>query len=131
MEKVYENRCAGATTGRRSGGRVEELLRRLNPGREKFSAEERTIVGEYIGEDVGVSRRFDRLPWVFVPIGGRIRVRGREYECVKADGVLLPSQACSGCDMRGGRCQCVKYQCSPWDRRDGKFTWFREVSDGE
>lgn len=131
MGKVCENRCAGATSGRKSGTKAEELLRRLNPGRYEFSEGELRIVREALGEDVEAAGRFNRLPWVFVPIGGRIRVRGREYECVKADSVLLPSQACSGCDLRKGRCQCVKYQCSPFDRIDGKFTWFREVKDGE
>lgn len=109
----------------------ERTLRRLYPGRESFSDAEIEIVRriQRMDDDVEVPGRCDVVPYVFVPIGGRIRVKGKEYECVRADATLLPAQACSGCALRSGRVQCLKYQCSPFDRSDGRFTWFVEVKD--
>lgn len=107
------------------------MLKSLYPGRESFSAEEVDVVRRLLGSEDGdrVAGRCDRLPYIFVPIGGRIRVGGKVYECVKADATILPLQACSGCALRSGRVQCFRYQCSPFDRSDGKFTWFVEVKD--
>lgn len=71
--------------------------------------------------------RAEDLPTRFVPVGGRVRMGGVEYECVEAGAETCPSAACSGCDFsREGR-GCWSLQCSPFDRRDGKFVWFREV----
>lgn len=110
----------------------EELLRVLYPGRETFTVEEMDVAGRILCSCTVKVRKFgrcDKRPWVFVPIGGKIKVGGKVYECVKAGVTLLPSQACSGCDLKSGRVQCIKYQCSPFDRSDGKFTWFREVDN--
>lgn len=111
--------------------REHSLLKRLYPGRESFSACQVDVVRRLLGREDGerVAGRCDRLPYIFVPIGGRIRVGGKVYECVKADATILPLQACSGCALRRGRVQCFRYQCSPFDRSDGKFTWFVEVKD--
>lgn len=111
--------------------REHSMLKSLYPGRESFSAEEVDVVHRLLGREDGdrVAGRCDRLPYIFVPIGGRIRVGGKVYECVKAGATILPMQACSGCALRSGRVQCFRYQCSPFDRSDGKFTWFVEVKD--
>lgn len=111
--------------------REHSILKSLYPGRESFSAEEVDVVRRLLGREDGdrVAGRCDRLPYIFVPIGGRIRVGGKVYECVKAGATILPLQACSGCALRSGRVQCFRYQCSPFDRSDGKFTWFVEVND--
>lgn len=107
------------------------MLKSLYPGRESFSADQVDVVRRLLGREDGdrVAGRCDRLPYIFVPIGGRIRVGGKVYECVKAGATILPLQACSGCALRSGRVQCFRYQCSPFDRSDGKFTWFVEVKD--
>lgn len=111
--------------------REHSLLKRLYPERDSFSADEVEVVRRLLGREDsgGTGGRCDRLPYIFVPVGGRIRVRGKVYECVKADATILPLQACSGCALRSGRVQCFRYQCSPFDRSDGKFTWFVEVKD--
>lgn len=111
--------------------REHSMLKSLYPGRDSFSAEEVDVVRRLLGREDGdrVAGRCDRLPYIFVPIGGRIRVGGKVYECVKAGATILPLQACSGCALRSGRVQCFRYQCSPFDRSDGKFTWFVEVKD--
>ena len=112
----------------------ERMLRELYPDREKFSKSEIDVVRRVIDSNAGARKipgRCASVPYVFIPIGGRIKVGGRIYECVKAGATILPSQACSGCALRTGRVQCMKYQCSPFDRRDGKFTWFVEVRDAE
>ena len=108
--------------------REHSLLKRLYPGRESFSSDQVDVVRRLLWREDGdrVAGRCDRLPYIFVPIGGRIRVGGKVYECVKADATILPLQACSGCALRIGRVQCFRYQCSPFDRSDGKFTWFVE-----
>lgn len=106
-----------------------ELLRRLFPGRERFSAEEIEVASRVVSADAPAGR-CGRLPWEYVPVGGRVRIGGRTYECVRAGATILPSQACCGCALKSARVQCLKYQCSPFDRRDGRFTWFREVKDG-
>lgn len=111
--------------------REHSLLKRLYPGRESFSADQVDVVRRLLRREDGdrVAGRCDRLPYIFVPVGGRIRGGGKVYECVKADATILPLQACSGCALRRGRVQCFRYQCSPFDRSDGKFTWFVEVKD--
>lgn len=84
------------------------------------------------GAGVGVAGRARRsraedLPTRFVPVGGRVRVGGIEYECYEAARESCPAAACSGCDFsRKGRV-CWGLQCSPYDRRDGRRVWFREV----
>ena len=47
---------------------------------------------------------------------------------MEADAGSCPAAACSGCDFsRRGR-GCWSLQCSPQDRRDGRFVWFVEVA---
>lgn len=106
----------------------------MYPGKMDYSVEEIAIATRVLCScDVKAKevRRLDRLPWVFIPIGERVKIKGKTYECIKAGKTLLPSQACSGCALKIGRIQCAKYQCSPQDRPDGKFTWFKEVMDNE
>lgn len=71
--------------------------------------------------------RAEDLPTKYVPVGGRVRLGGVEYECVEAASESCPAAACSGCDFSRKRRGCWSLQCSPQDRRDGKFVWFREV----
>lgn len=83
------------------------------------------------GRKVSAGRRSraEDLPTRFVPVGGRVRVGGIEYECEAAARESCPAAACSGCDFsRKGRV-CWGLQCSPHDRRDGRRVWFREVRD--
>ena len=54
---------------------------------------------------------------------------GVEYECVEAPFETCPAAACRGCDFSIKRRGCWSLQCSPQDRRDGRFVWFREVGD--
>ena len=63
---------------------------------------------------------------------GEVFVLGRyRYECVVAPRRLLPCEACLGCVFARKRRNCNKLKCSPFDRSDGRFVWFKEVGDGE
>lgn len=80
-----------------------------------------------VGSRRGRSSRAEDLPTRYVEVGSRVRFGGVEYECVEAAAESCPAAACSGCDFSRKRRGCWSLQCSPQDRRDGKFVWFREV----
>ena len=80
-----------------------------------------------VGVRRGRSSRAEDLPTRYVEVGGRVRFGGVEYECVEAPPESCPAAACSGCDFSRKRRGCWSLQCSPQDRRDGRFVWFREV----
>lgn len=65
---------------------------------------------------------------VYVGIGERIEIKGVRYECIRSC-AGVPCEACLGCDLRRDRVNCMGFQCSPFDREDGEFTWFRRVGD--
>lgn len=105
--------------------REEEILRELHPDGCYTEAESR-LVGE-------VLRILDRrgvkspsLPSRFVPIGGIVNIRGRNYRCELRGEVHHWMDCCSGCSLRGIDCP-ASLQCSKFDRRDGRNVWFRAV----
>ena len=113
--------------------RVREVLQVLYPGRTEWSGEEESAARRVLAWRGGSGdtrpSRSEVLPTKFVPVGGRVRLGGEEFECVKAPAETCPSAACEGCAFsRKGR-GCWNLQCSPQDRRDGRFVWFREVGD--
>lgn len=71
--------------------------------------------------------RKSRLPMREVPVGGEVRVSGRLFRCVRRPSVWPPCEACSGCDLSGLYLGCGDLRCSPFDRSDGCFVWFKEV----
>lgn len=112
---------------------VMEVLAWLYPDREAWSQEEvaaaRRVLARRRGSSSAKSSRAENLPTKFIPVGGRVVMGGVEYECVEAPVETCPAAACRGCDFSIKRRGCWSLQCSPQDRRDGRFVWFREVGD--
>lgn len=107
----------------------ERILRSLYPEREYFTIKEIESVRAGMHRGIPTYDSSVRLPWKFVPVGCTVEVGDECFVCVEAEKVSLPMDACIGCAFsRGGR-GCKHLQCSPFDRRDHKFVWFKEVLD--
>lgn len=105
-------------------GKVERVLRRVYPGREDFTDEERRLAESaiYVANSDAPKAR---MPRTDIPVGGVLHKNGRAYRCVVRDEVSSPADACSGCGLRERPCYGVR--CSSFDRSDGGNVWFIEV----
>lgn len=107
----------------------ERALRKINPDRESFSAEEIAFADRLLSAFFDAPSRVPSLPVRFVPIGERVTVAGFTYECIEADRVSVPCFACQGCDLSKKYRPCGDLQCSAIDREDRTFVWFKEVEE--
>lgn len=115
--------------------RIEEkVLRRMD-----FSGERspdvmvfvRDVIRAYNAEREarGTSGRGSSLPTRFVEVGERITLGRRVFVCVEAPRRTCVCEACGGCDLSRLYLNCGDLQCGKFDRRDGRFVWFREVEE--
>jgi hypothetical protein len=108
----------------------ERAVRRMFPGVDDIPDELNMFADGVIGayrEDRAQEVKRETMPGTYVPVGGEVEVRGRMYKCVANTMRGLPSEACTGCDLRRRGTVCSWLQCSAFDRRDGLFVWFKEV----
>ena len=109
---------------------VEKILRRAYRDRTEFSAAEVEFAGAIIAaynEEREARGKKSSLPTKFVPVGEEVTVSGRRFLCIAAEKVGVPSEACSGCSLSKLYLGCGDLQCGPFDRRDKRFVWFKEV----
>ncbi len=108
--------------------RIEEkVLRRM--GREDYGPSELDYVVSVItayNEEVAARRKAVFPPSKDVALGGVVTVSGRRFSCVVRPDVWPPSEACRGCDLSRLYLGCADIRCSAFDRRDGRFVWFKE-----
>ena len=107
---------------------AKKILRRLHRDRDDFTAAEVSYASQIIAaynEEMALRGKNSKLPTKEVAIGDEVEVSGRKFVCVKAARVNVPSEACSGCALRKLYLGCGDLKCSPFDRRDGNFVWFK------
>lgn len=69
--------------------------------------------------------RYNRLPRVFVPVGGTTVVgRGVVLRCVARPRGLHWTECCRDCWLRTRDRGCYDLQCSSFDREDKVNVWF-------
>lgn len=109
---------------------AEKVLRRLYKDRDVFTADEvarvEAVIDAY-NEEKSLRGKKYALPTRFVAVGEEVVVSGKRFVCRVAARVSVPSDACSGCSLSKLYLGCGDLQCSPFDRKDGKFVWFGEV----
>lgn len=109
---------------------AEKVLRRLYRDRQKFSvaevAEATAIIDAY-NEERASRQKSVQLPTRFVAVGDEVVVSGRRFVCVERGQVWPPCEACKGCDLSRLYLGCGDLQCGPFDRKDRRFVWFKQV----
>lgn len=108
-------------------GKIESILRSAFPGRDEFTEEERDFAKRVLlAKDVTVKDVRGRTR--YVPVGGEMSRYGRTYVCRAADPVSCVADACVGCAFKRDNLYCDDVACSKYDRPDGRFVWFKEVT---
>jgi len=105
----------------------ERILKKAFPERSEFSEEEIELAEKVIEAYLAPTPRSSALPTKYTDVGDILEIGGHRYECIVARRCSVPSEACSGCDFSRKYRNCSDVQCSPFDRRDGKFVWYKEV----
>ena len=105
-------------------GKVDRVLRKAFPGREVFTDDEVSLAKAalYVANSDAPK---SRMPRTDVPVGGYVNKGGRRYRCVLRGDVVVPADACLGCDLSDRPCSGLR--CSGFDRADGLNVWFKEV----
>lgn len=111
--------------------RIEEkVLERMG-----YSGEDRSSVSAFVRDVIKAynaereSRgRSATLPTRYVEVGEVVSVGNREFVCVESPRIRCVSEACSGCDLSRCYLNCGDIQCGKFDRRDGRFVWFKETA---
>ena len=107
----------------------EKILRRIGWSG-SISAEDIAFVDEVISaynEERALMGKKTSLPTKFVAVGDEVVVSGRRMLCVARGRINVPSEACIGCAFSKLYLGCGDLQCGPFDRRDTKFVWFKEI----
>jgi len=109
-------------------GNIKSVLREMYPGRDRYTEAEMDAARRVMMVAALRSDRSQRLPSIFIEVGGEYTYCGERFRCVKRPRVS-PRDACRGCSFNKKRYSCpAALQCSKFDRRDGLFVWFVEIS---
>ena len=104
-------------------GKVDRILRKMYPGRESFTDEERKLAEAalYVANSDAPK---SRMPRKDIAVGGMVMKNGIRYRCVLRPEILSPADACGGCGLKDRPCSGLR--CSSFDRTDGLNVWFQE-----
>lgn len=105
-------------------GKVDRILRKMYPGREVFTEDERRLAESalYVANSDAPK---SRMPRKDVALGEMVVKNGISYRCVLRPEISTPADACLGCGMKDRPCSGIR--CSSFDRSDGLNVWFLEI----
>lgn len=110
--------------------KAEKILRRICPNASGYPEIVSRFVGEVIdayNDERALESKNTEMPSRYVGIGEEVIIRGKRYRCIEADSVTVACDACAGCDVRREYLNCNDLMCSPFDRKDKKFVWYKQI----
>ena len=67
---------------------------------------------------------------ISVPIGAKVSLNGKQYECIGIEQRKSQRYDCQGCDLYGTDINCNSLHCTGDVRKDGQWVIFKEVKNG-
>lgn len=109
-------------------GNIRTVLKEMFPDAGEYSDDQINAARRVMQASTSRTPRSMRLPSIYIPVGGEYVCFGKTYRCI-ARPKVVPRDCCLGCDLSRIKYPCpAALQCSKFDRADGRFVWFVEVS---